>query len=170
MRPYSTFLFQENLRDPSAARLVMIDVPAEEEYLPVDPEVSKRSFLDLFRGKSAKRESPPVCQSLDFEAVRTILGGGGLRILTLGMESRPIKGGLVRTVLHGVCSDRPFGLPYDQAERLPVREFRGSVDFQGHMVLFCIEEVEHDDGRPCESKLLPLPLNSVQLERAFGVL
>lgn len=171
-RAYETLLFQENRRDPSAARLAMVDVPVVEEYVHVSPEESKRSIIDLLRGKSKKRETPPVCQSLDFDAVREILGGGGLRMLTLNFETRPISRGLVRTVLHGVCSDRPFGLSDNEldGEGIPVREFAESIDFRGSMLLFCVEEVDYDDGRPYESRLKPLPYNSVQLERAFGIL
>lgn len=171
MRPYSTFLFQENRRDPSAARLDMVDVPVVDEYVPVSPEENKRSIIDLLLGKSNKRETPPVRQSLDFDAVRKILGGGGLRMLTLNLETRPISRGLARTVLHGVCSDRPFGLSDESldGEGVPVREFAGSIDFRGSMLLFCVEEIEYDDGRPYESRLKPLPYNSIQLERAFGV-
>jgi hypothetical protein len=171
-RAYETFIFRENRRDPSAARLAMVDVPVVEEYVPVSPEENKRSIIDLLLGKSKKRETSPVRQSLDFDAVREILGGGGLRILTLNFETRPISRGLVRTVLHGVCSDRPFGLSDEalDAEGIPVREFAGCIDFRGSMLLFCVEEIEYDDGRPYESRLKPLPYNSVQLERGFGVL
>lgn len=171
MRPYETFLFQESPADPDSAGLALVSIPVIEEYVAVE---EKRTFMELLRGKKAAK--PAVRQWLDPKVVAMAIRArkGGVGIATLFLESRPVSGGIARIVLHGFYADLPLGMTPDEADALPVRGFwdshGGAVRFQGDMLIFCVEEVEYHDGRPYESRLKPIPLNCIQLERAFGIL
>ena len=171
-RAYETFVFREDRDSPESARIVLVDVPVEREL--IEPPKEKRTFANIF-GRRIKVE-PSVRESLDLEAVRKIVraGDGSVRIATLYIESKEYSDRVVRRVLHGFYSDFPLGIKPDGTGRfpLPLREFKTSlsrVPFMGDMLLFFVEETEYFGDRPYESKLLKLPLDSVQLERAFGV-
>lgn len=177
-KPYSTFAFLERMRnakdgpvflDPIVAR---VELDVEIEFL---DDGKPKGFFSIF----AKRPEPLTTQRLDMGEIADKLecktgGHRKVSIMILEQKEHLFVGGKETHFLVGYHLDFAFGWNPREIEKFaPVRfvqAARSHIGFQGNMILVRASVREYDDGRPTTRAYHPIGLNSVDVERMFGLL